>query len=180
MSRDREPASKNNPSDAKAILASSFVKSFNSMPKVLRWGTIIAVIVGVFYFTIAQKYIKSDEEHDKIEMMQLSVNEMSTKLKIIEANQMNSLELYEEIEEIQKIFNVFAEAERKKVKIFINFLRNSHGRKFTRDDYEKAINTFENEDYKVQKEYQDKVEEIFNERIKKHLKKIQAGSREDP
>ena len=180
MSQDREPSSKNNPSDAKAILASSFVKSFNSMPKVLRWGTIIAVIVGVFYFTIVQKYIKTNEEHDKIEMMQLSVNEMSTKLKIIEVSQMNTLEIYEEVEELQKIFNVFAEAERKKVKIFISFLRNTHGRKFTREDYEKAINAFESEDFKAQKEYQDKVEDIFNERIKKHLNKIKARSREDP
>lgn len=156
--------------DAKVILASTFVKSFNSMPKWLRWGTIIAVILGVFYFSIIQKYVKEPKETDQIEIVQASVTELSLKLKTIELNQKNSLEIYEEVEEIQKIFNVFAEAERKKVKAFINFLRNTHGRHFDRATYEKAINKFENEDYGLQKEYQDKVEEIFQDRLKKHLR----------
>lgn len=168
--------------DVKVILASTFTKSFNSMPKILRWGTIIAIIVGVFYFTVVQKYVKDYKEDTQIEMMQNTVDNMSTKLKIIEANQMNSMELYEEVEEIQKIFNVFAEAERKKVKTFINFLRTTHGRKFDKETYEIAINKFENEDFKLQKEYQDKVEEIFNERLRKRLKKLkkdQEDSKED-
>lgn len=156
--------------DAKVILVSTFVKSFNSMPKWLRWGTIIAVILGVFYFGIIQKYAKEPKETIQIEMIQSSVTELSLKLRTIELNQKNSLEIYEEVEEIQKIFNVFAEAERKKVKAFINFLRNTHGRNFDRAAYENAINKFENEDYRLQKEYQDKVEEIFQDRLRKHLR----------
>lgn len=163
---------KETPSDAKVILASTFMKSFNSMPKILRWGTIIAIIIGVFYFTVVQKYVKDYKNDTQIEIMQNTVDNMSAKLKIIEANQMNSMEIYEEVEEVQKIFNVFAEAERKKVKTFINFLRTTHGRNFDREAYENAINKFENDDFKNQKEYQDKVEEIFNERLRKRLKKL--------
>lgn len=163
---------KETPSDAKVIIASTFMKSFNSMPKILRWGTIIAIIVGVFYFTVVQKYVKNYKEDAQIEIIQNNVDNMSSKLKIIEANQINSMEIYEEVEEMQKVFNVFAESERKKVKTFINFLRITHGRNFDRETYEKAINKFENEDFELQKEYQDKVEEVFNERLKKRLKKL--------
>jgi len=156
--------------DAKVILVSTFAKSFNSMPKWLRWGTIIAVILGLFYFGIIQKYVKEPKETNQIEMVQSSVAELSLKIRTIELNQQNSLEIYEDVEEMQKIFSVFAEAERKKVKAFIKFLRNTHGRRFDKAEYEKAINKFENEDYRLQKEYQDKVEEIFQEHLRKHLR----------
>lgn len=156
--------------DAKVVLASTFAKSFNSMPKLLRWCTIISIIIGSFYFIVVQKYVKEFKEDDQIVLMQSSIKELSMKVKIIESNQINSMEIYEEVEEIQKIFNIFSEFERKKVKGFIHFLRTSHGRKFDKNQYENAINHFENEDISLQIEYQKEVEKIFKNRLQKRLR----------
>jgi len=158
------------PEDAKTVLASTFAKSFNSMPKWLRWGTIIAIIVGVFYFTVVQNIITSHHETNQIENIQNTVSSLDAKIKSIEEAQVDNLEVYEDIQELQELFDLFAETERIKFRNFITFLRTTHGRKFDRQTYENAINNFENSDFKLQKEYQDKVEEVFNNRIKKRIR----------
>lgn len=158
------------PEDAKTVLASTFAKSFNSMPKWLRWGAIMAIIIGVFYFTVVQNIITSYHETSQIENIQNTVSSLDAKIKNIEEAQADNLEVYEDLQELQEMFDLFAETERIKFKNFITFLRTSHGRKFDQQTYEKAINNFENSDFKLQKEYQEKVEDVFNNRIKKRIK----------
>jgi hypothetical protein len=158
------------PEDAKTVLVSTFAKSFNSMPKWLRWGAIIAIIVGVFYFTVAQNVITSYHESNQIENIQNTVSSLDAKIKSIEESQADNLEVYEDLQELQKLFDLFEETERIKFRNFITFLRTTHGRKFDQQTYEKAINNFENSDFKLQKVYQEKVEDIFSSRVKKRIK----------
>ena len=152
------------PDDVKSMMASTFVKSFNSMPAWLRWGTIIAVIVGVFYFTVAQKYITQYREDNQIEVMQRTVSELSDKVLILEEDHQDAITLYENIEEVRGILAAFETVERRRSTNLIKFIKKVHN-----NEYATAISDFEATDMDIHKEYQSKIEELFNAKLKKRM-----------
>lgn len=154
------------PDDAKTMIVSTFVKSFNSMPKLLRWGTIIAVIVGIFYFTVVQKYVAEVKEKSQVEVIQTNVNNLNEKIKIIEEDYKDAFEVYQDLGDLQEMFALSNEMERKKVKNFMNFIKKTHSSK----EYYEAVNYFEKKDLELQNEYQEMIEEIFDRRIQKRMK----------
>ncbi len=161
------------PDDVKSMMASTFVKSFNSMPAWLRWGTIIAVIVGIFYFTVAQKYIAQYREDNQIEVMQQTVTELSNKVLILEADHQDAITLYESIEEVRGILSAFETVERRRSTNLIKFIKRTHG-----NEYAAAIADFEDTDIDIHKEYQTKIEELFNAKLKKRMEERRKAFKE--
>jgi len=160
------------PDDVKSMMASTFVKSFNSMPA-WRWGTIIAVIVGVFYFTVAQKYITQYREDNQIEVMQQTVSELSNKVLILEEDHQDAISLYENIEEVRGILAAFETVERRRSTNLIKFIKKTHN-----NEYAAAIADFEDTDIDIHKEYQSKIEELFNAKLKKRMEERRRSFKE--
>lgn len=161
------------PDDVKSMMASTFIKSFNSMPAWLRWGTIIAVIVGVFYFTVVQKYITQYREDNQIEVMQQTVTELSNKVLILEEDHQDAITLYESIEEVRGILAAFETVERRKSTNLIKFIKKTHN-----NEYAAAIADFEDTDIDIHKEYQSKIEELFNAKLKKRMEERRRSFKE--
>ena len=155
----------NTPEDVKSMMATTFVKSFNSMPSVLRWGTIIAIIVGMFYFTIAQKYITQYKESNQIEIIQTNVTTLSEKVKVLEEDHQDALEIYESLEELRDMLSAFENLARRRSKNLIRFIKKTH----RSAEFEKDIREFEETDMDIDKEYRNKINEIFDARLRKRM-----------
>jgi len=163
----QEQLLQNTPDDVKSMVATTFVKSFNSMPNILRWGTIIAIIVGIFYFTIAQKYITQYRETTQIEVIQTNVTTLSEKVKFLEEEHQDAIEIYENIEEMREMLGAFETLERRRSKNLTRFIKKTH----YSPECEKAIVEFEETDMDIEKEYRNKINEVLDSRLKKRMEK---------
>ena len=173
----QEQLLQNTPENVKSMVATTFVKSFNSMPNILRWGTIIAIIVGVFYFTIAQKYITRYKETTQIEVIQSNVTTLSEKVKILEEEHQDAIEIYENLEEVRDMLAAFENLARRRSKNLIRFIKKTH----RGQEHDKEIIEFEETDLDIDKEYRNKINEILDSKIRKRMeeRKIQLRSQND-
>jgi len=155
------------PEDAKTMVASTLVKNFISMPQWLRWSVVIALIIGSFYFLVIQKFVNEYKESTQIEQIQVSVNDMSKKVKFLEDDHIDALSVYEDLEDVMEIFSLMDAVDKKRVKNYMKFVKKTH----PSEEYQKMLREFEEEERKIDGEYYEALEKIFNDRVKNRIKK---------
>lgn len=155
------------PEDAKTMVASALVKNFISMPQWLRWGVVIALILGSFYFLVIQKFVNEYKETTKIEQIQVSVNDMSKKVKYLEDDHIDAINVYEDLEDVMEIFSLMDAIDKKRVKNYMKFVKKTH----PSEEYKEMLREFEEEEQKIDGEYYGALEKIFNNRVKNRIKK---------
>lgn len=151
--------------NAQNKLLGIFLKNFNSMPKWIRSGVVIAIIFGVFYFSYIRKEVIYSDETNQITLIDQKVNVLNKKIVGIEKIRESSKELSNNLGDIQDLFEAVETLQRHQSDLTLSYLNEmaKTPEQITRfQSYKKMMDT-ESDIYKK------KIDSIFEKKLKEKL-----------
>lgn len=151
--------------NAQNKLLGIFLKNFNSMPKWIRSGVVIATIFGVFYFSYIRKEVIYSDETNQITLIDQKVNVLNKKIVGIEKIRESSKELSNNLGDIQDLFEAVETLQRHQSDLTLSYLNEmaKTPEQITRfQSYKKMMDT-ESDIYKK------KIDSIFEKKLKEKL-----------
>lgn len=157
--------------NAKSKILQTLIDSFTAMPSWLRNALVIALVLGFFYFGYARKEIIYSQEKHITEVIYERINDMNHKILKIEDLRAANEDMIFSIEEVRGIVFILYELHREDSEIMTSYIK----KLITDEEYAALRNELD----KHEEEYRRTVNELFNQRARRHLSNTKSNSEDE-